>query len=81
MEAFQSRLSGRETRAAAERARTAAQELSVSRSPVRLLRSMFVPEDETHFLLFEATAVDLVGDVAQRAGIEYERIVEVEQRA
>ena len=36
---------------------------------VRCLRSIFVPEDETCFLLFEAPSADAVGDAVRRAGL------------
>lgn len=54
----------------------AAAELTDAGSPVRLLRSIFVPEDETCFLLVEAGAADTVRELARRAALSYERIVE-----
>lgn len=43
-----------------------------ARAPVRLLRSIFVPEDEICFLLFEAACEQDVRD----AGLPFERISE-----
>jgi Nickel responsive protein SCO4226-like len=53
------------------RVRTAAAELSASGTPVR---SIFVPEDETCFLLYEADSADIVREAARRAALPFERI-------
>jgi len=55
----------------AELARTAAEGTSVL-----YLRSIFMPEDETCFLFFEASSAADVGEVAARAGLDAERVVE-----
>jgi hypothetical protein len=60
----------------ADRARRAAEELTAEGTPVRFLRSIFVPEDETCFLLCEAASADTVREVARRAALPYERIAE-----
>lgn len=66
--------------AAAERngqsARRAAEELALQGIPVRYLRSIFVPEDETCFLLYEADSADLVRAAARRAELTFERVAE-----
>jgi hypothetical protein len=64
----------------AERTRLAAEELTREGKPVRLLRSIFVPEDETCFLLCEAASADTVREVARRAAIPFERIAEAKER-
>ena len=43
---------------------------------VRFVRSIFVPEDETCFYLFEAPSIDAVREVVQHAGLKVERISE-----
>ena len=43
-----------------ERARAAAELLAGSGTPVRLIRSIFVPEDETCFLLFDSPSASAV---------------------
>jgi hypothetical protein len=43
---------------------------------VRLVRSILVPEDETCFYLFEAETGEAVREVAARAGLQLERVVE-----
>ena len=61
---------------AAERLSRAAGELTGEGKPVRLLRSIFVPEDETCFLLVEASTVEVVRETATRAALAFERVVE-----
>jgi hypothetical protein len=60
----------------AERARAASAELTREGTPVRFLRSIFVPLDETCFFLFEAGAVDVVREAARRAELSYEHVAE-----
>ncbi|MDQ3669189.1 MAG: DUF4242 domain-containing protein [Actinomycetota bacterium] len=60
----------------AARARLAAAELTREGTPVRYVRSIFVPEDETCFLLCEAGSVDDVRETARRAALSFERIAE-----
>lgn len=60
----------------AERARRAAAELTREGTPVRYVRSIFVPEDETCFLLFEAGSVGAVREAAHRAALAYEHVAE-----
>jgi uncharacterized OsmC-like protein len=60
----------------AERLNRAAAQLTVEGKPVRLLRSILVPEDETCFLLVEAATAETVRDTAARAALACERVVE-----
>jgi hypothetical protein len=60
---------------AAERVHLAAEEQRRRGTPVRYLRSIFVPEDETCFMLFEATSADAVRDAASAATLPFERII------
>ena len=43
-------------------------------TPVRYLRAILVPEDETCYLLFDAGCVDDVRAVVTRAAVPFERI-------
>ncbi len=58
------------------RLRAAAGELTGEGTPVRLLQTIFVPEDEVCFHLFEGSSADVVGEAARRVGFDFERIVE-----
>jgi Protein of unknown function (DUF4242) len=60
----------------AERARAAAEELTEEGTPVRYMRAIFVPEDETCFFLYEAGSVEAVREAARRAGLGSERVTE-----
>ena len=60
----------------AQRTRHAAAALTAEGRPVRLVRSIFVPEDETCFLLVEAGSFDVVREDAQRAGLDVDHVAE-----
>ena len=64
LELYVSRTDATAARRNAELARTAAEGTTV-----RYLRSIFMPEDETCFLFFEASSAAAVVDVADRAGL------------
>ena len=61
------------------RLRTAAAELTESGTPVRYVRSILVPEDETCFHLLEGPSSEAVAETARRAGISTPRITEAVQ--
>jgi hypothetical protein len=58
------------------RARSAAEELTQEGTRVRLERSIYVPEDEICFFVFDAPAAREAVLVAQRAGLDPVRVVE-----
>lgn len=60
----------------ATRARDAAEQLTREGTPVRYLRSLFVPEDETCFYLYEASSAEVVRDALRRAQLDFERVAE-----
>jgi hypothetical protein len=59
----------------AERLGRAAAQVTAEGRPVRVVRSIFVPEDETCYLLVEAPTKDDVRDAAERAALSFERVV------
>ena len=59
-----------------EHVSAAADQLTSKGTQVRLVRSILVPEDETCFYLFEAETGDAVREVAERAGLRIERVVD-----
>ncbi len=58
----------------AERAHAAADAVSRAGARVRCVSSIFVPEDETCFLLYEAETLEDVQEAATRAGLVFERV-------
>jgi Protein of unknown function (DUF4242)/Putative mono-oxygenase ydhR len=63
----------------AERARSTAEAMAREGLPIRWLRAIFVPEDETCFYLFEAGSAELVRAVGERAGISFDRVLEANE--
>lgn len=61
------------------RTRAAAAALRSEGHEVCYLRSVVVRADETCFHLFEAPSKDVVAELARRAALSYERIVEAEE--
>ena len=59
-----------------QRASRAAEDLSASGSTVRFVRSIYIAEDETCFLVFDAPSADAVRLASNRAQINPQRIVE-----
>jgi uncharacterized protein DUF4242 len=76
MERYQTRTDPKGVRDAAIRALHAVEELRREHVPIRLLRSLYVPDEETCFYLYEAEAVEQVQEAARRAALPFERIVE-----
>jgi hypothetical protein len=58
------------------RARSAAEELTQEGTQVRLERSIYVPEDEICFFVFDASVARVAALAAQRAGLDPLRVVE-----
>lgn len=66
-------------RTAATRAASAARAQNDSAAPVRYVRSIFIPGDETCFHVFEAVSLDIVRVATEQASIPFERIMPVVQ--
>lgn len=74
VELYVSRSDAAAVEQSAARARLAAEELSREGTPVRYVRAIFVPEDETCFFLCEAESIDAVRETANRAALRFERV-------
>jgi uncharacterized protein DUF4242 len=61
------------------RARAAVEELREEGKRVRFLRSIYVPEDESCFFLYEGDSVASVGAAGRRAQLQILRIAETLQ--
>jgi hypothetical protein len=57
-------------------ARDAAEQLTREGTEVELVRSIFVPQDETCIFIYEADSLDSVHLAAQRAALAFECIAE-----
>ena len=53
----------------------AAARLTAEGRSVRLVRTIFVPEDETCYVLVEAPSIEIVEDAAKQASLPVERVV------
>ena len=62
--------------AAAARAKAATAQMSEEGTPIRYLRSTFVPSEEKCYCLFDGPSADAVEQANKRANIPYERVVE-----
>jgi hypothetical protein len=74
LEAYMPRTSAGEPAAAAARAHRAAAEMRRRGSPVRLLRSFFLPADELWFGLYEARSLEDAAEAGSRAELAIGRI-------
>ena len=63
-----------ELRQAADRARKVAEEMRREGEAVRFLRSVFVPEDEACFFLYEAPTPEAVRNAVNRAQLGAEHV-------
>jgi hypothetical protein len=74
LETYMSRTSAGGPSAAAARARSAAAQMRREGTPIRVLRSFFVPEEEIWFCLYEAHSSDAVAEAGRRAELGLARI-------
>lgn len=73
MAAGQATAAGRVTQRAEQEATT----VTAAGRPVRIVRAIFVPDDETLFLLWAADSEESVREVARRCGLTFGRITTV----
>ncbi len=67
--------------AAATRAKHTTAQMTQEGTPIRYLRSIFVPGEDKCFCLFEGPSPDAVKEANERAEIPFERVVESMQIA
>lgn len=61
------------------RVRRAARAVSLQGTPVRYVRSIFIPVDESCFHVFEGPSAEAIEEISRQAELDYDRIVEVLQ--
>jgi len=81
VELYVSRGNGDAVEKGAESARRAAEELSREGTLIRYVQSIFLPDEETCFFLYEAASVDAVREAATRAALPFEHVTEAVTRA
>jgi hypothetical protein len=69
-----------EARATGRRARAAAEQLSRDGTPIRFVRTMYLPGDEMCFYVFEAASAEVVEDASRRAELGHARVVPAIER-
>lgn len=57
-------------------ARAGAEQLASEGADVRYIESLFVPDEETYFCLYEAGSADAVREVGRRAALPFDRVAE-----
>ena len=76
IEAYESRARTGQRELLARRARAAVASVSRQGVAVRYVRAVLLPDDETCFLFLEAPTADVVVEVARRARLSFERVLE-----
>ncbi len=76
VETYISRADGGAVRRGAENACRAAEDLSREGTRIRYVQSIFVPDEETCFFIYEAASADDVREAATRAALPFERVTE-----
>jgi hypothetical protein len=78
VETYLARNSAGERASRERRAQSAAEESTAKRSPVRFDHSIYLPEDEICFFVFDAPTGRDAALTAQRAGLDPIRVVEAD---
>ena len=68
-------------KAAAQRAKSTTATMTNEGTPIRYMRSIFVPNEEKCYCLFDGPSEDAVMEANDRANIPYERVTEAIQIA
>jgi hypothetical protein len=74
VELYVSRSDGGAVESQAQSASIAAEELTREGRPVQYVRSIFVPEDESCFFLYEAATAADVEEAARRASLPFDHV-------
>ncbi len=74
-------ITGEQLKAAASRAKVTSAQMAEDGTPVRYLRSIFIPGEEKFYCLFDGPSSEVVGEANEAAEIPFERIFEAEQVA
>jgi hypothetical protein len=77
-EQYFSRIDAAGAHRAASAARRAAEQLARDGTNVELVRSLFVPEDETCIFIYQADSLDSVRMAAERGALTFEHIAQAE---
>jgi hypothetical protein len=78
VELYLPRPHGKPLSEALDRAGNVAEQVGLPGKHVRFSRSRVLPGDEVCFLVFEGPSASAVAEVAQQAGIAFERVIEAE---
>ena len=79
VERYLPRITKEQLVAAAARAKSTTAQMTSEGTPVRYLRSIFVPGEDKCFCLFDGPSADVVEKANERARVPFERVVEAEQ--
>lgn len=74
VETYLSPAAAGEPDATIDRAKSAAAQLAAAGHSIAYLRSLFLPDDETCLLLFEADGAGLVRTLTEQAGLDPDRV-------
>ena len=81
VERYLPRITPEQLTAAATRAKITTAEMTQEGTPIRYLRSIFIPGEDKCFCLFDGPSPDAVREANERANIPFERVVEALQIA
>ena len=81
VEAYVARSNGSDLTRVVGRLHLAAETLTSSNVPVRYLRSILVPADETCFHLFESPSIEAVEEIGRCAELTFARVTEAVEPA
>ncbi len=76
VERYLPRITSDQLVAAAARAKSATAQMTLEGTPIRYLRSIFVPAEEKCFCIFDGPSAEAVKQANERAEIPFERVVE-----